>query len=72
MEQKVNPCRKDCPMRTAGCHVTCGRYRAFRESRQREYARREQERALNEAQAVRGQKIRRDVRQRGLDGTRRR
>lgn len=72
MEQKVNPCRKDCPLRAADCHVTCSRYRAFREDRQKEYSRRERERALNEAQALRGRKIRWDVRQRGLNGTRRR
>lgn len=72
MEQRVNPCRKDCPNRAADCHVWCEKYRDFRAWKEEEYAERAARAALQEADVVRGRKIRRDVRQRGLDGTRRR
>lgn len=72
MEQRVNPCRQDCPNRTATCHASCQEYREYWQTNQEEYARRARENAVREADVQRGKKIRRDVRQRGLDGTRRR
>lgn len=38
MEQRVNPCRKDCPKRAADCHVWCEKYRDFRAWKEEEYA----------------------------------
>lgn len=69
---KVNPCKPDCPLRSATCHAECEAYQLYRERRLQEYEQRAARRAVQDAEAVRGEKIRRDVRERGLDGTRRR
>lgn len=72
MEARVNPCRPDCPERSATCHVECEAYNVFRHWKEEEYRLRAARAALDEADAARGKKIRRDVHQRGLDGKRRR
>lgn len=72
METRVNSCRPDCPKRSAACHTECETYKAFRHWKEEEYRLRAARAALDEADAERSAKIRRDVRQRGLDGARRR
>lgn len=72
MERKSNPCRKDCPNRTATCHGSCPAYKAYRKKRDEYLAEQHDQRAVYEAWAERGDKIRRDVRKRGLSLTRRR
>lgn len=61
-----------CGERRAGCHGACAAYQAWAETRTRAREARARDRAADEADAARGDKIRRDVRARGLDGTRRR
>ena len=56
MEQRVNPCRKDCQKRAGDCHVWCEKYRAFRAWKEEEYAERAARAALDEADAVRGKR----------------
>lgn len=72
MERKPNPCKPGCPRRAATCHCTCEAYRAYRKERDEYLAEQHDQRAVYEAWAERGDKIRRDVRKRGLSLTRRR
>ena len=37
-----NPCRKDCPERTATCHCTCMKYKQFRAYKDEQIARKNQ------------------------------
>lgn len=39
------PCERDCPRRTAECHVKCAPYLAYEEAKQAEYRAREVERS---------------------------
>lgn len=71
MKRKPNPCRKDCPNRTATCHGSCPAYKAYRKERDEYLAAQQAERASFAACAERGDKIRRDVRRYGLAHTRR-
>lgn len=63
---------KKCPERHALCHSTCGKYLAYRAKMDDISKQRMQAQALNEADVLRGDKIRRDVRNHGLPGHRRR
>lgn len=54
------------------CHSTCSRYLAYRAKMDDISKQRMQAQALNEADVLRGDKIRRDVRNHGLPGHRRR
>lgn len=38
-----NPCEKTCPERTATCHCTCSRYKAFRDELDEKMDRRNKE-----------------------------
>lgn len=67
----LSPC-KDCQDRNAHCHSTCGKYLAYRAKMDDISKQRMQAQALNEADVLRGDKIRRDVRNHGLPGHRRR
>ena len=46
MEQ---PCRKDCPERSADCHAKCPRYREYEKARNEGYAERETARRAADA-----------------------
>ena len=65
------PC-EHCPERHALCHSTCSRYLAYRSKMDDISKQRMQAQALNEADVLRGDKIRQDVRNHGLPGHRRR
>ena len=65
------PC-EHCPERHALCHSTCSKYLAYRAKMDDISKQRMQAQALNEADVLRGDKIRRDVRDHGLAGHRRR
>lgn len=65
------PC-EHCPERHTLCHSTCSRYLAYRAKMDDISKQRMQAQALNEADVPRGDKIRRDVRNHGLPGHRRR
>ena len=32
-----NPCKRDCPERSVGCHAICGEYKAFRDKLEESY-----------------------------------
>lgn len=55
------PC-EHCPERHTLCHSTCGKYLAYRAKMDDISKQRMQAQALNEADVLRGDKIRRDVR----------
>lgn len=61
------PC-EHCPERHTLCHSTCGKYLAYRAKMDDISKQRMQAQALNEADVLRGDKIRRDVRNHGLPG----
>ena len=65
------PC-KHCPGRHPLCHSNCNRYIAYRAKKDDIRRQRMRAQALNEADVLRGDKIRRDVRNHGLPGHRRR
>lgn len=65
------PC-EHCPERHALCHSNCSRYIAYRAKMDDIRKQRMKAQALNEADAIRGDKILRDVRNHGLPGHRRR
>ena len=65
------PC-ENCQERHALCHSTCSRYLAYRAVLDDISKQRIQAQALMEADVTRGEKIRRDVRNHGLPGHRRR
>ena len=65
------PC-EHCPERHTLCHSTCSRYLVDRAKMDDISKQRMQAQALNEADVIRGDKIRRDVRYHGLPGHRRR
>ena len=61
------PCHH-CPDRAPGCHSVCEKYRAYRAEMDAAHEKRVREAAVNDEGAVRGDKIRRDVRRHGLSG----
>ena len=65
------PC-EHCQERTTLWHCTCEKYIAYRATMDDDSKQRMQSQALNEADVLRGDKIRRDVRNHGLPGHRRR
>lgn len=66
----ARPCWR-CAEREAGCHGRCALYAGYAEKRRKARAARAVMTGARCADAERGDKIRRDVRKRGLDGTRR-
>lgn len=65
------PC-EHCQERHTLCHGTCSRYLVYRAKMDDISKQRMQAQALNEADVLRGDKIRLDVRNHGLPGHRRR
>ena len=62
-----SPCRK-CKLRHTACWSVCSKYKVYRDTLDKINAEKAAQRPLDEAFAVRGDKIRRDVHKHGLTG----
>lgn len=53
-----NPCQKDCPERASDCHISCGRYKAWREYLDEKNKRIRQEKDADVYEGMKGSRFR--------------